>query len=228
MENKNKIVLFVLMILTISTLGVCGYFIKNNKLLINDANKFRSEYMELNDKMASGGVLYPNTVISENNTIKYISAREAVNILSEETGIIYFGYSTCPWCRTLVTPLTEVAESKKESIYYVDISQIRSTFKLEDGKLTKTNEGTEEYYQLLEKLDSVLYDYNLEDEEGNQFATHEKRIYAPTLIAFKDGEVTDIHVGTVETQKSGYDKLTVEESNQLKAIINNLIDSKNK
>lgn len=227
MEKKNKIALFILAILTIFVIGLCGYSLINNKIFINDANKFRSEYMELNDKMASSGVIYPNTSISENNTIKYITVTDAINMLDEGTGIIYFGFSTCPWCRTLVTPLTDVAEELNEIVYYVDISDIRSTFSLEEGILTKTKDGTEEYYQLLNILDDYLEDYYLTDEEGNHFDTSEKRLYAPTLIALKNGKVLDIHVGTVESQKSGYDKLSTSELNELKDIIKNLIALKN-
>ena len=148
-------------------------------------------------------------------------------MLTNGTGIIYIGFKTCPWCRTLIGPLLEVADSKNEVINYFDISAIKSTFEIKDNELKMTKKGTNNYYKMLELLDEHLEDYYLTDEEGNRYATNEKRIYSPTLISVKDGKIMDIHVGTVSSQESGYDKLTSEQEKELKDIITSLIDSKN-
>lgn len=228
MENKNKIVLIVIILLTIIAIGLCIYFLKDNELEVSDASKFRAEYMELNDKInESLDLAYPNISISENNTVKYLSAQEAIQLLEDGSGIIYFGFSNCPWCRSLVPILTEVAEEKNETIYYLDISKIRSSFKLNDGKVTKTSDGSQEYYKILELLDENLEEFYLKDEEGNTFDTLEKRLYAPTLVAVSKGVVTDFHVGTVDSQESGYDKLNDSQKEELTYIIKNLINSKN-
>lgn len=230
MEKKNKIILAIIIIITVFVLGGCVYSVikdKNNEL--SDAIKFRNEYMELNDKyIESLGVSYPSINISETNTIKYITEKEAVKFLEEGTGIIYFGFSGCPWCRSLIPILTKISEEKNETIYYLDILNIRSTFKVENSKLKKTREGTKEYYQILDILDAELEDFYLEDEEGNKYDTNEKRLYAPTVIAIRNGEVTGIQVSTLKSQKSGFDKLTDDQTKELEGIIKKLINSKTK
>ena len=227
MEQRNKIILFAIIFLTIVVVGIGGYAIlKNKNLDKSDADKFRIEYMELNDKINENlDLAYPIVNISEKNTIKYLNEKEAINFLKNDTGIIYFGYSTCPWCRSLVTTLTDVASSEKEIIYYLDISKIRSTYTLNDSKLEKTKNGTSSYYEILKILDDNLEEFYLEDEEGNKYDTNEKRIYAPTLVAVKKGKVIAIHTGTVESQQNGYDKLTDDEEKDLAKIIKNLIKS---
>ena len=229
MEKRNKIILVAIIALTILVLIVCIYSIfNNNHVNESDANKFRTEYMELNDKInESSGEAYPIVNISVDNTVKYLSPKKAVEMLQKGSGIIYFGYNSCPWCRSLVSILTDAAIDKRETIYYVDISEIRSSFTIENGKLDKNANGSKEYYNILKELDSYLDDYYLEDDSGNKYDTEEKRLYAPTLVAVKKGKVKGIHVGTVTSQKSGYDKLSNEEEEELKKAVEKLIDKKN-
>ena len=228
MEKNNKIILSVLIILTIGVIVACVFALRTNKdKSLSDAITFRNEYMELNEKTNDNGVMYPDVTISESNTIEYKSAKEVVNLLKKGTGIIYFGFPTCPWCRSLVTSLAKVAESEHEPIYYLNIQDMRSSFALEEGKLKKTKDGSKEYYQILELLDSHLEKFILEDEAGNSFDTKEKRLYAPTIVSVKDGVVKKIHVGTIESQKSAYDKLTNSNLEELENIVKDVIDSKN-
>lgn len=229
MEKKNKIILIVIILLTIVVVGACIYSVLNNKNNIeNDAIKFRNEYMELNDKVNEiNGKAYVNVSLNDTNTIKYANEEKILEILDGGTGVIYFGFSTCPWCRSLVTTLAKVAEEKNEVIYYLDILDIRSSFELKEGKINKLREGSKEYYKILELLDEQLENFYLEDEAGNKYDTNEKRLYAPTLVAVNKGEITGFHVGTVETQESGYDKLTSNQVEELESIIAKLINSKN-
>lgn len=227
MEKKNKIILIILLVLTLIVVGICVYTVINNNEKDTDAIKFQNEYSELNGKTNEyNGKNYVNVNISDKNTVNYVTEEKAVELLKEGTGVIYFGFSTCPWCRSLVSTLTKVAEEKEETIYYLDILNIRSTYKLEDNKLNKTREGTKGYYQLLELLDNELEEFYLEDEAGNKFDTKEKRLYAPTLVAFNKGKITDIHVGTVDSQENGFDELNKEQIQELEKIITNLINSK--
>ena len=226
MEKRNKIILVAIILLTIIVISICIYSIINNNHINNsDANKFRTEYMELNDKINEAtGEAYPLVNVSIDNTVKYISAKEAVKMLKEKTGIIYFGFNSCPWCRSLISTLTDVAINKKENIYYVDIADIRSSFTVENNKLTKNKNGTKDYYNILKELDEYLDEYYLEDEVGNKYDTEEKRLYAPTIIAVKKGKIKGINVGTVSSQHSGYDKLNDSQLEELKTKFEKLID----
>lgn len=229
MEKKNKIILISLIILTILVVGLCIYSLINKKdTILSDAEKFRSEYMNLNDKVNEDNQKsYINVIISETNTVKYASEEDVINILKDGTGVIYFGFSKCPWCRSLVPSLTKVAEELNETIYYLDILDIRSSFEISEEKLNKIKDGSKNYYEILKLLDNELEEFYLEDTSGNKYDTLEKRLYAPTLVAIKDGEVTSFHVGTVDTQESGYDKLTDDETKELEKTITDLIESKN-
>ena len=158
---------------------------------------------------------------------EYVTEEEAIKLLENGTGVIYFGFPSCPWCRSLLTPLAKVAKEKNETIYYLNILELRSAFKVVDGKLTKTKEGSTSYYKLLELLDDELETFYVEDKDGNKYDTEEKRLYAPTLVAVKDGKVTSLHVSTLDSQASGYDKLTDIQLKELEGIVSKLIASKN-
>ena len=180
------------------------------------------------DKKNSNGQMYPTVTISEDNTIKYVTDKEVLDLLTNGTGVIYFGFKTCPWCRTLVDSLVKVANQKNEVINYFDITEINSRFEVKDNEIKVLRKGTDNYYKILDKLSDYLNDYYLTDSEGNYYETSEKRIYSPTLVAIADGQITSFHVGTLDSQESGYDKLSSEQRKELESIISNLIESKNK
>ncbi len=227
MEKRNKIILILIIVLTVIVLILCGYLLINrNNLWRDDAKKFRNEYMKLNDQVNSEGAVYPTVVISEDNKVKYLTEKDAVKMLQEGTGIIYMGFNTCPWCRSLIPTLLDVSKKMNETIYYLDIKNIKSSFEIQNGELVTTQKGTKYYYQLLDLLDEYLDAYYITDGEGGDYDTQEKRIYSPTLVAIKDGEVTGFHTGTVSSQLSGYDELTTEEKQELEKIITDLINSK--
>ena len=226
MEKKNKIILIAIILICILIVGFCIFAILNNNENKSDAEKFRNEYTKLNNKTNEFNNLeYVHVSLSKSNTFKYIDEEKAVQLMKEDTGIIYFGFPECPWCRSLVTTLGSVSEKVNETIYYLNVKDIRSTYAIEDNSLKKTKEGTTGYYKILDVLDSKLEDYYLTDSEGNKFDTEEKRLYAPTLISFKDGKITDFHVGTVDSQESGYDKLNEEQLKELESIVKRVLNS---
>lgn len=228
MEKKNKIILIAIIVVAVLVLGGCVYSIINKENNVSeDAIKFREEYTKNNGEVIESiGKSYVNVDVNDTNTIKYVTEEEAVELLKEDTGVIYFGFSTCPWCRSLVSTLTKVAEEEKETIYYLDVLDIRSKFEVKDNELNKIKDGTKGYYELLKLLDKELEDFYLTDEDGNKFDTKEKRLYAPTLVAFKEGEVTGFHVGTVDSQESGFDPLSDEQIEELEKIVKKVINSK--
>ena len=236
MDKRNKIFLIIILLITIIVVGICAYTIinheKENKTNgISDALKFKNEYEELNGKVNDNNDTYPTVTISENNTIKYVTDTEAVELLKEGTGVIYFGFAKCPWCRSMITTLTNVAKENKTTIYYLDILNIRSQIELvkdsenDSMKVEVKEKGTQSYYELLKLLDSKLSDYVLTDELGKKFNTGEKRLYAPTVVAFENGTIKDFHVGTIDSQENGYTKLTEKQEKELNKIFTTLIKS---
>ena len=105
--------------------------------------------------------------VAKNNVFVYRNIDEIINILEKGTGIVYLGFPECKWCQRYTKYLNEVAMDMGISkIYYYNIR--------EDRKL-----NTENYHKIV----SILENYLQNDEEGN------KRIYVPSVIALKKGEI---------------------------------------
>lgn len=105
--------------------------------------------------------------VANNNIFVYRNIDEIINILEKGTGIVYLGFPECKWCQRYTKYLNEVAMDMGISkIYYYNIR--------EDRKL-----NTENYHKIV----SILENYLQNDEEGN------KRIYVPSVIALKKGEI---------------------------------------
>ena len=209
-------------------LGGLGCSSTTKKEEVSDAIKFKEEYEKLNDTIReSDGALYNNVSISENNPIKYINAKEAVEIIKNQTGVIYFGASWCPWCRNAIPVLFDAVKKKNvDIIYYVDMDRLRNIYEVKDGELVKTQEEQDGYYDLLEALDSILGDktYTLSS-EGQTYDTKEKRIYMPLIVGIKNGSIVANHVGTVNlnSDQTKYSTLTKEQYNELYEIYGDLL-----
>ena len=136
------------------------------------------------------------------------------NLITSGTGVIYFGFPECPWCRNAVPVLLDAAkESGINTIYYFNALSIRDKKHLdENGQIVVDDEGTEEYKELVE----LLYEYL--DEYGGLNDSSIKRLYFPTVVFVKDGKVIGAHSGTVATQQDPNVILTSNEKNELKSI----------
>ena len=107
------------------------------------------------------------TEIKDDNVYTYKSIDEIIKIIEHGTGIVYLGFPECPWCQRYVVYLNEVAKKENlEEIYYYNIKEDRE-------------KNTNDYQKLVSLLEKNLQ----YDKEGN------KRIYAPSIIAVKNGEI---------------------------------------
>lgn len=105
--------------------------------------------------------------ISKNNVFTYRTIDEINKIIKNGTGLIFLGFPECPWCRGYVPIINEVAQKEGlEKVYYFNIYEDRKN-------------NTTEYQEMVKLLKGHLR----YDDEGNE------RIYAPSLIAVKNGEV---------------------------------------
>jgi thiol-disulfide isomerase/thioredoxin len=209
----------ILMFVTILVMGFVLVGCTNNSVddenTLSDALKFKSEYEELNGESTSSGKTYSTLDIEKNNVINYRSSSEIINIIKNGTGIIYFGFPECPWCRTMTPVLLEIAKENDMEVNYLNIYDFRSSFIIEEGKVKQTKEGNKDYYTILELLDNELEDYILKTESGEEIPAGEKRLYAPTAVFVKDGVVKAVHVGTVDSQEDPYVALTSEQREEL-------------
>lgn len=224
--KKQKLIMILVPILC-ALLAVLAYlkFINTE----TDASKFKKEYESLNETEVYG-MKYNKLQISLNNPIKYSNYDELLEVIKNKTGIIYLGFPECPWCRSALPVLLDAAENNDiEIIYYMNIKNERDSYVVEDGKLVYAldedgNEikGTDGYFKLLDALNDNLSDYIINFEEKD-YEVGEKRIYAPSVIFVKDGEVLGIHVSTVSNHKSGFDPMSDEQYDELYSIYEDYI-----
>ena len=189
-------------------LGVSGC----GKVEETDALKFKKEYESLNGTKSSSGKVIRSVSIEEDNPMIYSSASEIVEkIENKDSFIVYFGFASCPWCRSMIEVLLKSAKDNGvDTIYYVDIFDIRDTITVtEDGELER-KDGTKDYMKLLELLGDVLSDYSLTDKNGNSVDTNEKRIYAPNVVAVVDGKAIKMAEGIADGLEDPYSELTDE------------------
>ena len=186
-----------------------GFLYFFNKDKNTDAYKFKKEYESLNGKRSESGKTYRTLNISKNNRIKYSTAKEIVEKMDKnESFIVYFGFAKCPWCRSMVENLLDLADEYDTDIYYVDVLDIRNTIELKDGRVVTTKKGDKYYLKLLLKLDNVLSDYVLETENKNELNTGEKRIYAPNVVAVVQGKAEKMVEGVSTDLKDPYGTIT--------------------
>ena len=201
---KKYISIILVLVLSLLVVG-CS----NEK---TDVMKFKEEYESVNNKVNEHTKKENRELnIPKNNPIVYATAEDIVKrIDNKETFIVYFGFAECPWCRSVIEQLLKVAEEKKvEKIYYVDVLNIRDVREIaEDGTITTTTEGSKGYMDLLTRLDSVLADYTLTDENEEEVSAEEKRIYAPNVVAISRGEAIQLETGISPKLTDPYSKLT--------------------
>ena len=225
---KKIFTIILIMVLALSLTG-CS----EKKVEKTDALKFKEEYEKANGvKNEKYNVVTRTLNIPEDNPMVYATAEEIVKkIDNKETFVVYFGFSDCPWCRSVIEELIHVAQDLNvDKVYYVDVKELRDVKEFdENGNVVTTKEGDEHYMKLLEKLDSVLADYTLTDADGNEVSAGEKRIYAPNLVGVANGKPTELATGESEKLTNPYDELTdemrTETYNKLKCVFKCLEDN---
>ncbi|MCI8575229.1 MAG: hypothetical protein HFI09_02035 [Bacilli bacterium] len=224
--NKKKWIMIgaVIGILLIGFLG--WYFIFKSSF--GDAQKFKEEYESLNGTIReSDGAVYNVIDIPKDNPIRYVDCAEALEVLKNETAILYVGANWCPWCRNAVPVLIDAATKKNvDPVYYLNLDAEKDTFEIQDGNLVKTVNGSDGYYALLDFLKEELRDYILTDEKGVKYDTHEKRIYMPFVVTSRNGKIVDTHVGTVSLSdgQTKYSLLTDDQKGELYSIYEKMIE----
>lgn len=200
--------------------------------VITDAMKFKTDYESLNGEKNSNGDDIRVLSIAEDNPFIYATADEiAERIDNKETFIVYFGFNSCPWCRSVLPSLIESAkENNVTKIYYVDVLEIRDRYELNDkNKAVKTVEGSEGYYKLLEKLDNVLDDYEpltyKSKGKTKKVKIGEKRIYAPNVVTVKNGEAIALESGIIDELTDPYMEIDDGMKCQIKEIFKCLFET---
>ena len=199
----KKILTTILIITLMFTLTGCSGE-KEKETTKTDALKFKEEYEKKNGEKNEKYNVVTRTLNIPEDIVKKIN--------NKETFVVYFGFSDCPWCRSVVEELINVAKDNHvEKLYYVDVKELRDVKELdEENNIITSKEGDEHYMELIEKLESVLEDYTLTDSEGNEISAGEKRIYAPNIVGVAKGKPTEMVTGESEKLTNPYGELTDE------------------
>ena len=226
MKFNNKIMMALIPVLC-AVVAIISFL--NIKDLENetetDAIKFKEEYEVLNEKDG-----YIELNFDKKNPIIYADYDKLLEVIDNGTGIIYLGFPECPWCRNALPVLFDVAkENNVEIIYYMNILNERDSYIVEDDELVyavdedgNKKKGTKGYFKLLDALDEHLTDYVVSF-ENEEYEVGEKRIYAPTVIFVRDGEVIGLHVSTVDSQENPKEGLTEKQYEELYGIYEDYI-----
>lgn len=198
-----------------------------------DGIKFKEEYEKLNGKKNDQGKKYREITIDSKNKMVYKTTEEVLELIDKKKSfVLYFGFDTCPWCRSVVPTLASISKELNQEVYYIDVKDIRDTFELDDDNKPKlVKKGSKDYSKLLEKLESVLEDYTLTDSDNNEIKVGEKRIYAPSIVSVIDGKAKELTTGISDKQTDGYMKLTKEMEkdtyNKIKKVLKQVSDKNN-
>lgn len=232
---KKKILLMLLSVIMIFSLTACGKDVKPSK----DASKFKEDYEKLNGEKTKSGSVYRTITIDENNPFVYTTMDEIMDkINNKETFIVYFGANWCPWCRSVLPTMIEVAHNKKiDTVYYVDVrpdndenNDIRDIYSLDDNnEIYLSHEGLSSYHEFLKKADGILSEYSSHgvDVDGTKF-DNVKRVGAPNFIIVKNGKPTYLTTGISENETDPYMELTDEINNDMQKSFEEFFDKYNK
>lgn len=172
----------------------------------SDAARFKKEYELLNGQSnLDGSALYQVLNIPEDNPFVYADPDDLRSLFDNGSGVVYLGFADCPWCRTLLPALLDAAETAgyTESIYYYNALYERDTRVLDEtGEIVVEQEGSDTYLWLVETLSDHLGPYEGLNDDSI------KRIYFPTTVFVRAGEVQSAHLVTVDSQEDAYAPLT--------------------
>lgn len=200
---------------------------------VTDSIKFKEDYESLNGTKDSSGTQIRSILIDEDNPFIYADAKDIVSMVeNKESFVVYFGFNSCPWCRSVLTSLIASAkENNITKIYYVDVLNIRDKYELNDkNKAVRTVEGTDDYYKLLELFDNVLDDYSpltykTKNKKTKKVTINEKRIYAPNVITVKNGKAIALETGIIADLTDSHMELTEEMKCEMKERFKCLFDT---
>ena len=229
-DNKLFMIIVTVLAAIVLVLNIQKVISNNSQI---DGIKFKEEYEKLNSKKNDQGKKYREITIDSKNKIVYKTTEEVLNLIDKKKSfVLYFGFDTCPWCRSVVPTLASISKELNQEVYSIDVKDIRDTFELDDDSKPKlVKKGSKDYSKLLEKLEPVLEDYTLTDSDNNEIKVGEKRIYAPSIVSVIDGKAKELTTGISDKQTDGYMKLTKEMEkdtyNKIKKVLKQVSDKNN-
>ena len=186
---KKKSLLVIVAIISLFMITGCG----NKKAL-----EFKKEYESVNGKTIRDDIKYRDLNIAKDNPYIKTTVDEIVKkINNKETFYLYVGDSLCPWCRSGLEKMIEVAKDHNiKEIYYIDFWDdnhneiLRDLYEVSvvDGKATynKTQDAVSGYDTLLNAVSSFVQDYTI-TKDGEEYNIGVKRVYGGDHFYFNKG-----------------------------------------
>ena len=221
MNKKAKMIIGVIAILLIVASATCVVLFKNKTTFKQSALDFKEEYEKVNGKTMINDIKYRTLDIDKNNPYVKVSIDEiAKKIENKETFYLYVGDPLCPWCRSGLEKMIEVANREKiETIYYVDFWDdehneiLRDLYDVEVvGKkvnIIKTKEATEGYKILYKAVEDFIQDYTI-TKDGKEYNVGVKKVYGGDHFYFNKGECEKYVSLRVPSLAKATDELTKE------------------
>ena len=229
---KNKILYIIIGLCILLVIGLCIFLVASHEEeTLTDAEKFKQDFEQYNGLTYEDTNEYViNVSIPSDNPFIYKTGKEIVEILNNENAYVLFGYSSCPLTRSAIETLITAAEEENvETIYYVDIRDIRDEFIPGESIIPEqTKEGSEAYYEIVNFFGSRLDKYYVSSEDGFYlYDTGVRRVLSPTLAAVSNGNVVAMHQELVDSYTYNNEELSEEQKEELKAIYKEVFTSLN-
>lgn len=216
---KKNIIIIISLIIVIGVMSLGLIFMKTDNPKLNyteDELAFKDEYEILNGTEVAENYVLKTVNIDSDNNVKYVSDDEILDLLTNGTNVIYFGWADCNWCRSVVPTLINVLkENDINTLNYYDFKKLRTAY--ENSNDTKKIEIYEKILDIIgEDITSVFAEDSLRNGE--------KKILAPTVVFIKDGKYIGLHFKSVDSQINSTDDLNETQIKELKNKYQILID----
>ena len=218
MNRKVKNIIGVVALIAVAILIV---FIGNSKKeeYKQSALDFKEEYEKVNGLTMRDDIKYRSLDIDKKNPYVKVSIDEiAKKINNKESFYLYVGDHLCPWCRSWIEKMIEVANREKiDTIYYVDFWDdehneiLRDLYEVkQDGKKVKivqTKEATEGYKVLYDAVKDYIQDYVI-TKDGKDYNVGVKKVYGGDHFFFNKGVCERYVTLRVPSLEKATDELT--------------------
>ncbi len=229
MKNKTKIALAIVALVIVVVFAICWVLFCGKTKYKQSALDFKSEYEKVNGKVMINDIKYRTLDINKNNPYVKVSIDEIANkIKNKETFYLYVGDHLCPWCRSGLEKMIEVANKENiDTIYYVDFWDdehneiLRDLYDVEVNgkkvKIVKTKEATEGYKVLYEAVKDFIQDYTI-TKDGKEYNVGVKKVYGGDHFYFNKGKCeryTSLRVPSLEKATDELTKEVLDEQEKL-------------
>jgi hypothetical protein len=130
MDNRNKIAIIVVPILTVILIIICYFYVmkyieEQKPIIINDTLLLKKNYESENH-------LYYHVDIDVDTEVFYISALELQDFQEGEEVMDFIGDKECNITRNVIEPLLKASSVNKKEIYYIEINTLEEQEKLSE------------------------------------------------------------------------------------------------